>query len=397
MIQRKGYLNWLIGFKDKQIIKVITGIRRCGKSTMMEIYQDYLLNNDVTKEQIISINFEDFEYEDLKDHKKLYAYIKEHLVEGKITYVFLDEIQNVKDFPVVVDSFFIKKNVDLYITGSNAYMLSSEIATVLSGRYVKMEMLPLSFREYLEGMDSNKSLATQYLDYIEEGSFPYIINLAGNKKQIYDYLNGIYSTVILKDVASRYRITDIMMLESVTKFIFDNIGNQLSTKKISDTMISYGRKIDTKTVEKYVFALVDSFIIYQAKRYDIKGKQYLKTLEKYYVIDTGMRYMLLGKRNIDIGHLLENVIYLELIRRGYQVYIGKVDEFEVDFVAVNQEGLTYFQAAASVRDEKTLERELRPLQKIYDHYPKFILTLDEDPDADYEGIKKINALNWLKS
>lgn len=397
MIQRKDYLDWLIGFKDKQLIKVITGIRRCGKSTIMEIYQDYLINNEVTKEQLISINFEDFEFEDLKDHKKLYAYIKEHLVEGKMTYIFLDEIQNVKDFPIIVDSFFIKKNVDLYITGSNAYMLSSEIATVLSGRYVKMEMLPLSFSEYLEGMNNNKSLANQYSNYIEEGSFPYTINLTGNKKQIYDYLNGIYSTVILKDVASRYRITDMMMLESVTKFIFDNIGNQLSTKKISDTMTSYGRKIDTKTVEKYIFALMDSFIIYQAKRYDIKGKQYLKTLEKYYVIDTGMRYMLLGKRNMDIGHLLENVIYLELIRRGYQVYVGKVDEYEVDFVAVNPDGLTYFQVSASVRDEKTLERELRPLQKIYDHYPKLILTLDEDPDADYEGIKRINALKWLQS
>lgn len=395
MINRMEYLNWLIGFRDKQLIKVITGIRRCGKSTMMEIFQEHLLANGVLEKQIISINFEDFEYVELKEHKKLYAYIKERLAENKMTYIFLDEIQNVKDFPIIVDALFVKKNVDIYITGSNAYMLSSEIATVLAGRYVKMDMLPLSFKEYVEGVGANESITTQYLKYIEEGSFPYVINLSGNKKQIYDYLNGIYSTVILKDVASRYKINDVMMLESVTKFLFDNVGNQISIKKIADTMTSTGRKIDSKTVEKYVYALMDSFIIYQAKRYDVKGKQYLKTFEKYYVVDIGMRHTLLGKRGTDVGHILENVIYLELVRRGYQVYVGKVGEYEVDFVAINQDGLNYFQVSATVRDEKTLERELRSLQKIHDHYPKFILTLDEDPEADYEGIKKINALKWL--
>jgi uncharacterized protein len=397
MIQRNDYLNWLIGFKDKDLIKVITGIRRCGKSTIMEIFQNFLLSNGVNQNQIISINFEDFEYAELKDHKKLYSYIKERLVEGKMTYIFLDEIQNVRDFPIIVDGLYVKKHVDIYVTGSNAYMLSSEIATVLSGRYIKMEMLPLSFKEYIEGVGGNEAIPTRYLNYIEESSFPYTISLSGDKKQIYDYLRGIYSTIILKDVASRYRINDVMMLESLARFLFDNIGNQFSSKKIADTMTSAGRKIDSKTVEKYIYALVDSFIVYQAKRYDVKGKQYLKTFEKYYIVDIGMRQTLLGKKGTDVGHILENIIYLELIRRGYQVYVGKVGEYEVDFVAENQDGLTYFQVSASVRDKKTLERELKSLQKIHDHYPKFILTLDEDPEADYEGIKKLNALKWLLS
>lgn len=394
-IPRTEYLNKLIAFRDKKIIKVITGVRRCGKSTLMQIYQDYLRNNGVEENCIVSVNLEDYDYYELRQPKNLHSYIKERLVSGKMTYIFLDEIQRCESFPEVVDSLFIKDNVDLYITGSNAYMLSSEIATLISGRYVEISMLPLSFKEYVLSTGSSNELSRKYTEYLENSSFPYTLELKGQLKEIKDYLDGIYNTIVVKDVASRKRFPDTMMLESVARFIFDNIGNPLSTKKIADTMTSYGRKIDVKTVEKYLNALMESFIVYQAKRYNISGKQYLKTLEKYYVVDMGMRYMLLGSRSTDIGHILENVVYLELLRRGYQVYVGKVDKFEVDFVAMESKRIIYFQVAATVRDESTLKRELAPLEKINDHYPKFILTLDDDPEADYNGIRRINVLDWL--
>lgn len=394
-IDREEYLDKLIAFRDKQIIKVITGVRRCGKSTLMEIYQDYLKSKGVTEEQMITVNLEDFDFYELRAPKNLHIYIKERLCQDKMTYVFLDEIQQCEEFPRVVDSLFLRKNVDLYITGSNAYMLSSEIATMISGRYVEIKMLPLSFKEYVKSTGNTSDLARKYISYLENSSFPYALELEGQPKEIRDYLDGIYNTIVVKDIANRHKIQDTMMLESVTRFVFDNIGNQLSTKKIADTMTSDGRKIDVKTVEKYVRALMESFIVYQAKRYNIKGKQYLKTLEKYYAVDIGMRYMLLGSRSTDVGHILENVVYLELIRRGYDVYVGKIDELEVDFVAMEPKRIIYYQVAASVRDEKTLLRELAPLQKITDHYQKFILTLDEDPEADYEGIRRINALDWL--
>ena len=395
MIPRNNYLNFLIRSKDKQIIKVISGIRRCGKSTLFELYKEYLLNNGISGEQIISINFEDIEYEELQEYHELYRYVKEHLLPDKMNYIFLDEIQHVPEFEKAVDSLFIKKNVDLYITGSNAYFMSGELATLLSGRYVELQMLPLSFAEYCIGNTADISIQDKYRRYIENSSFPYILNYNNNEKEIRDYLLGIYNTVLLKDVVTRYRISDVMMLESITRFVFDNIGNQLSTSRIANTMTSDGRKIDPKTVEKYLKALMESMMIYQAKRYNIKGRQYLKTLEKYYTVDIGLRYMLLGKRNTDVGHILENVIYLELVRRGYDVYVGQIGDAEVDFVALNGRGVTYFQVAASVRDNDTLERELRSLSKINDNYPKYILTLDDDPDADYDGIMRINALDWL--
>lgn len=395
IIQRKEYLNKLIAFKDKQLIKVITGVRRCGKSKLLEIYQDYLIKQGVSEEQIIAVNFEDYDFAQLKDADKLYQYVKERLIKGKMTYVFFDEIQHVIDFPKVVDTLYIKDNVDLYITGSNAYMLSSEIATLISGRYVEIMMLPLSFKEYVENSGNLTEIGRKYTEYLTGSSFPYTLDLKGQPKEINDYLDAVYNTIVVKDVASRKKIADTMMLESVTRFMFDNIGNPLSTKKIADTMTSDGRKIDVKTVEKYIGALQESYILYQAKRYNIKGKQYLKTLEKYYVVDIGMRYMLLGTRSTDVGHILENIMFLELIRRGYEVYVGKVDELEVDFVAMSPNQTVYYQVAASVRDEATLQRELAPLQKINDHYPKFILTLDDDPEADYNGIRRINALDWL--
>ena len=394
-VERKEYLDKLISLKDKKIIKIITGVRRCGKSTLMEIFKDYLLQNGVNKENIISINFEDYDVYNLREPDKLYAYIKNKLDSEKQNYIFLDEIQHVEDFPRIVDSLFIKNNVDIYITGSNAYMLSSEIATLISGRYIEISMLPLSFAAYVSTTGDKKDLSRKFIDYIENSSFPYTLELRDQINEIKPYLDGIYNTVVVKDIATRKKISDISMLESVTRFMFDNIGSPLSMKKIADTMTSDGRKIDVKTVEKFISGLTESFILYKANRYNVKGKQYLKTLEKYYVVDIGLRYMLLGSRSTDIGHILENVVYLELLRRGYEVYVGKVDNTEVDFVAMNNKKIVYFQVSATVRDTKTLERELKPLQNINDHYPKFILTLDEDPEVDYNGIRKVNALDWL--
>lgn len=394
-LERKTYLNKLIGFRDKQLIKVVTGVRRCGKSTLLEIYQDYLRSVGVDESQIVAINLEDFDYFELREPAALHAYVKSRLVRGKMTYVFIDEIQHCKDFPDVIDSLYLQKNADIYLTGSNAYMLSSEIATLISGRYVEIQMMPLSFSEYVYSTGNSENLAEKYRDYITGSSFPYALALKEQPNAVRDYLEGVYHTIVVKDIAARKKIADTMMLVSITRFVFDSIGSQLSTKKIADTMNTSGRKIDVKTVERYLDGLMESFIVYQAKRYNIRGKQHLKTLEKYYVVDIGMRYMLLGTSGTDVGHILENVVYLELIRRGYEVYIGKIDNMEVDFVARNQSGLLYIQVAASVRDKNTLERELASLQKIPDNYPKLLLTLDEDPDADYEGIRRLNALNWL--
>ena len=395
LIQRKEYLDKLIAFKDKQLIKIVTGIRRCGKSTLLALYQDWLRSQGVADEQIISINFEDLDYEELTDYKKLHAYLKERMVKGKMTYIFLDEVHHIDNFPKVVDSLYIKDNVDIYITGSNAYMLSSEIATLISGRYVQIEMLPFSFKEYMESTGSMSDRGIKFTEYLERSSFPFALKFQDQPNELRDYLEGLYNTIVIKDIVTRKKISDTMMLRSILHFVFDNIGNPLSSKKIADTLTSEGRKIDTKTVEKYLEALTESYIIYQAKRYNIKGKQHLKTLEKYYVVDIGLRLMLLGSKGADAGRILENVVYLELLRRGYEVYVGKVDEYEVDFVAQNNKGTTYFQVALTVRDEHTLERELRVLQSIKDHYPKILLTLDDDPEAQYDGIRRINARDWL--
>lgn len=298
-LERKEYLDKLIGFRDKQLIKVVTGVRRCGKSTLLEIYQDYLRANGVKEEQIIAVNLEDFDFFALREPAALHRYIKERLVPGKMTYVFVDEIQHCTDFPSVIDSLYIRKNVDVYLTGSNAYMLSSEIATLISGRYVEIKMLPLSFREYVLATGDNDNLGAKYRQYIQGSSFPYSLELKDNPSALHDYLEGVYHTIVVKDIAARKKISDTMMLESVTRFVFDSIGSQLSTKKIADTMTSSGRKIDVKTVERYLEGLMESFIIYQAKRYNIRGKQYLKTLEKYYVVDIGMRYMLqIGRAHV---------------------------------------------------------------------------------------------------
>ena len=406
-IDREEYLDFLIKSKDKKIIKVVSGVRRCGKSTLFEIYKDYLHKNGVEQNQIISINFEDMDYEELTDYKKLYEYIKSKIIEDKKNYIFLDEIQNVDKFEKVVDSLFIKENIDLYITGSNAYFMSSELATLLSGRYIELKMLSLSFKEYYqtrleyENLDKKenkilKTLMQYYNEYIVNSSFPYTLQLNNNLKNIYEYLSGIYNSVLLKDIVARLKIADVIRLERVVKYIFDNIGNLTSISKIANTLTSMGRKTDTKTIEKYIKGLVDGLLIYEVNRYNIKGKEFLSTLSKYYVSDLGLRQMILGNRNIDMGHILENIIYLELLRRKANVYVGQFDKNEIDFVVINSNEVEYYQVALTVLDENTLKRELAAFKNIKDNYPKYLITLDDLlPNTDYEGIKVINALEWL--
>jgi len=384
-------MDKLIKMKDENIIRVITGIRRCGKSTLLTMFQAYLKQNGVSDDQIISINFEDIQYEFLQDYRKLYAYATERLAKNKKTYVFLDEIQVVPEFQKAVDSLFIKDDVDVYITGSNAHMLSGDLATLLSGRYIAISMLPLSFAEYYEMKGGNKREA--FTEYYRQGAFPQATQIADVGVRT-DYIRGIYNTVLLKDIVARKKITDVELLESVTRFLFDNIGNIVSSKKIADSLTSYGRRTTSVTIENYISALMEAFILYKAPRYDVKGKQHLKSLEKYYAVDVSLRHLVLGNRDRDVGRLLENIVYLELIRRGCTVQIGKVGDAEIDFVATSGDQITYYQVAASVIDPSTFDREIAPLEKVKDHYPKFIITMDELPTGQ-NGIQQVNIVDFL--
>lgn len=392
MINRQEYLDFLIKLKDKQIIKVVTGIRRCGKSTLLELYKEYLLQNGVLKEQILSYNFENPKNMKYENWKELFDEIDSKLLKDKMNYIFLDEIQIIDSFEKVVDGLFINKNVDLYITGSNSYMLSGELATFLTGRYMQIHMLPLSFKEYYESTDKQNEMKI-YQEYIEQGGLPYILNLDKDKTLIRNYLDGVFNTVLKKDVISRNNIKDILILDSLISFIFDNIGQMVSTNKISNTLNANNRKNSVNTIESYLSNLIESYIIYKVSRYDIKGRDYLKTGDKYYVCDLGLRYYLLGEVR-DTGSILENIIFLELKRQGYEIFIGKWEDKEVDFVIKNEEGIKYIQVSLSVREEKTLKRELEPLESIKDNYPKYIITLDYDT-ANYNGIKQISAIDFL--
>ena len=392
-IYRKQYMDKLISLKDKNIIKVLTGIRRCGKSTILNQFKNYLIENGIKNENIISINFEDNNNNNLLDGEILHKYIMEHTDSNIKNYIFLDEIQNVVGFEKCIDSLLLREYLDIYITGSNSYMLSSELATFLTGRYIQIHVLPLSFQEYLSYYGETDELK-KYNDYITYGGFPYLINMDNNNEKL-EYLDSVYNTVLVKDVVSRKKINDILILESLCRFLFDNIGSYISTKKISDTLASYGRKNSVHTIEEYLNALVESYILYKVNRYDIKGKQLLKTQEKYYLSDIGLRTYLLGKSfDKNLGHILENIIFLELKRRGYKIYIGKNELTEVDFVVETNDELVYIQVALSVRDEGTLERELRPLESINDHFRKYIITLDYDTNI-YNGIKQISAMDFL--
>lgn len=404
MIQRKEYLEQLIRWKDKQVIKVVTGIRRCGKSTLLELFQEHLKTTGVTDDQIISVNFEDLEYEALLDYKALYNYVKDRLHKTKTTYIFLDEIQQVDDFQKAVDSLYVQKNTDLYITGSNAYLLSGELATLLSGRYVELNILPLSFSEYRETNDSadNDSLFAEYLKY---GGMPYVASIGKDENMIDTYLEGIYNTIIVKDIEERQnrkesdpdkrKITDIALLKNISKFLAGSIGSPVSVKRITDYVVSGGRKVSQNTVDDYIEALTEPYIFYRAERYDVQGKQLLKQNQKLYIVDLGLRRHLLARRNYDLGYSLENVVFFELKRRGYSVNIGKVGTTEIDFVAVKGESVRYYQVSASVVDEATFQREISPLRKISDNYPKTILTLDKFMPGNYEGIEVVNAIDWL--
>lgn len=396
LINRPAYMEQLISFREKQIIKVVTGIRRCGKSTLFDLYCDYLRSDSVSEDQIIRINLEDPDYHNIQDYMQLFNMVKERLHPDKMNYVFIDEVQAVPDFQKAVDGLLIKPNCDVYITGSNAYMLSGELATLLSGRYVEIKMLPLSFKEYISALGDETDLQMKYQRYIQNGSFPYILQLS-RRRDINAYLEGIYTSIVLKDIVARHRISDAGMLDRVIRFMFDNIGNICSATNIANTMTSNGRKISAPTVENYLSALVDSFVLYRVGRYDVKGKQYLATGSKYYLSDIGLRYYLLGSKQVDMGHILENIIYLELLRRGYKIHIGKVGTTEVDFVAINDEGEEYYQVAYTVNDAegKTLARELAPLESIKDHNPKYLITMDFVPLTSHNGIKQINALEWL--
>ena len=403
MVIRKEYLSRLLAWKDEQVIKVVTGIRRCGKSTLLKQFQEHLLEEGVSQEQIISINFEDLDYEDLLDYKALYAYIKERLCPDKMTYIFLDEIQKVDSFQKAVDSLFIKENTDIYITGSNAYLLSGDLATLLTGRYVEISMLPLSFAEYLECTHetSEQALAS----YLRFGGFPYLTQMENTADKVDTYLEGIYNTVVVKDIEDRQlrknpdpnkrKITDITLLKTIARYLASVVGSPVSVKSVSDYLVSSGRKVSPNTVDDYMEALQESFIFYPVERFDINGKQLLKVNRKWYIVDLGLRNHILPKKRYDLGFSLENIVFFELLRRGFKVNVGKNGDAEVDFVAQKQGVLHYYQVTADMTNEDTFDREIRPLQSIKDNYEKIILTMYHMTPGDYEGIKVVPLLDWL--
>lgn len=404
MIERKNYLEKLIAWKDEKVIKVVTGIRRCGKSTLLDLYKEYLKKNGAEDGQIVAVNFEELENEALQDYKALYAYLSGSLRRGKMTYIFLDEIQKVEGFEKVVDSLYIKENVDVYITGSNSWLLSGELATLLSGRYIEIKMLPFSFAEFYAsrgGGDADRLFA----DYMANGSFPYIATMDRTKEKIDMYLEGIYNTVIVKDIEERQnrkendpnrrKVSDISLLKNISKFLANSIGSPISVKRIADYITSSGRKVSQNTIDGYIEALVQAYVFYQAERYDVEGKQLLKQNGKFYIVDLGLRRYLLPKREYDLGYSLENVVYLELLRRGYEVHVGKMGQTEVDFVAKKDDVISYYQITASLMEQTTFEREIKLLKRINDNYPKRILTLERFTLGNYEGIEVLNAVDWL--
>lgn len=390
-VLRKKYLDELIRWRDKQVIKVVTGIRRCGKSTLLEQYKQWLVASGVESSQIQALNFEELENEPFLEYHSLYNHLKSNLVVGKMNYIFLDEIQMVKDFQKAIDSLFVKPDIDIYLTGSNAFMLSGEIATLVSGRYVEIKILPLSFQEFCQNKDNKESL---YRRYVSTTSFPYVLQM-NTDDEVRTYLQDLYNSVVLKDIMKRGGITNSDLLERLIRFLSDNIGNVSSINSISNTIASSGRKVSDHTIDNYIDLMTKSYLFHKVNRYDVKGKEILRVGQKFYITDIGIRNMLLGIRENDLGHILENIVYLELIRRGYQVFIGKIGTREIDFVCQKNGMTTYFQVALTVREGETLKRELEPLEKIKDHYPKILLTLDNDPVISHNGIQQLYVLDWL--
>lgn len=404
MVERKEYMNALWKWKDQQVIKVVTGLRRSGKSTLLSMFQDVLKRSGVDENQIISINFEDLQYESITDYALLYNYVSERFCADKMNYIFLDEIQMVTDFQKAVNSLYIRHNVDLYITGSNAYMLSGELATLLSGRYVEIKILPLSFKEYRE-LKGDQDRDRLFGDYLKYGGLPYIATFKDPDKRADEYLEGIYNTIIVKDIELRQKrketdlnkrkITDMALLRNIARFLAGSIGSPVSIKSIADYITSSGRRISPNTVSDYVEALIEPYVFYPAERYDINGKQLLTQNRKLYIVDLGLRRHLVPKQNYDLGHSLENLVYLELLRRDCKVMIGKVGNTEVDFVAQRGDEIAYYQVTASLTDERTFNREFAPLKAIRDNYPKTVLTLDRFSLGNYDGINAINAVDWF--
>lgn len=403
LVERKEYIEALVQWREERVIKVVTGIRRCGKSTLLAQYQSWLVKNGVSKKQIVSVNFEELEYEELLDYKKLYVYLKERLVSGKTTYIFLDEVQKVPFFEKAVDSIYVKPDVDIYITGSNAYMLSGDLATLLTGRYVEIKMLPLSFREFLEITKLEKQQG--FAEYLRDGGFPYVASMERTVGKVETYLEGIYNTVIVKDIedrqlrreknANKRKITDITLLKTIAKYLSSVVGSPMSVRSITNYLASNGRKISPNTVGDYVEALTEAFIFYPVEQFDIIGKQILKANKKYYIIDLGLRNHILPRRNYDLGFSLENIVYFELLRRGHRVSIGKRGDTEVDFVAEKQGVYRYFQVTADMTAKETFEREMRPLEQIRDNYEKTVLTADLLMPGNYNGIQVKNMIEWL--
>lgn len=401
MIKRVDYLNSLEKWRDEKVIKVVTGMRRCGKSTLLIQFQNRLVETGIETTQIISLNFEKLEYEDLQDYKKLYSYLKNRLISDKKNYIFLDEVQRVKHFEKVVDSLYVMDNVDIYITGSNSQMLSSELATFLSGRYVEIKMLPLSFKEFFSICDL--SIDDSFVEYMRYGGLPYVTTMEKDSDKVEMYLEGIYNTVLVKDIEDRQNrknlgmraITDISLLKSISKYLSSVVGNMVTVKLITNYLVSGGRKVSPNTVSDYIEALCDSFIFYEVDRFDIVGKELLKNNKKYYIVDLGLRNYILPRKNYDLGFGLENIVYFELLRRGYRVNVGKLKDKEIDFVTRKNDELHYIQVTASMVDESTFEREMRPLREIRDNYEKTVLTLDRFSVGNYEGIKVVNIVDWL--
>jgi len=394
-IPRPQYMSQLTDFQDQDIIKVITGIRRSGKSKLLEMFREHLKEQGVKDEQMISINFESAEFEDIIDRKELYRYVKDRIYKGGKTYIFLDEIQTVKDFERPVNSFMVDFDADIYLTGSNAHLLSSDLSTLLSGRYVEIKMYPLSFKEYVSAQRTHISAEDLFYNYMKYGGFPFLVN-ENSERKIGTYLDGIYNTVVFKDVVQRNAIKDTALLEKLIRFVFSSIGSLVSSASISRTLKSNNRGATNETIDNYLEMLCKAQIVSKAVRYDIKGKEYLKTLYKYYVTDLGLRNHILGYRQTEPTHALENIIYFELLRRGYKVDLGKVGDKEVDFVAHNEHELKYYQVAWTVNDSrKTLDRECRPFDMIPDHYEKTLLTMDRDPYDSVNGVKKVNVIDFL--
>lgn len=404
LIGRNDYLQQLIEHKDVDLVKIITGIRRCGKSSLLELFRRYLLRNGIAEKNIIDINFESLRYRKLTNYLSLYDYIASKISDNGKNYLIFDEVQEVEHWEKAIESFRLDFDVDIYITGSNAYLLSTELSTLLSGRYVEIKVLPLSFREFLifHEFSSDDNKYDKFQKYLKFGGMPVLREYKFNEARINQVMEGIYSTVILRDILQRQGQVEQAILQKLVLFLCSNIGSITSPNSIGNNLanekyLPSGRdkSIAGKTINKYLSMLHNAFFFYSIGRYDLKGKQFLKTLEKNYIIDLGFRNMLLGYRNADRGHILENVVFLELLRRGYHVYIGKVGELEIDFVAEKPEHRLYIQVSESINSPETRERELRPLQLLRDNYEKMILSMDRDFISSYDGIKVVNLIDWL--